>query len=99
MTTRRSIITGLSAFIAAPAIIRVAGIMPIRAVRYDVEFDDEFYDIICNFWPQYASSWPQTPGEFWPPVRGSTNWEPGVPIQSLLPNQQHAAIMRPVRIC
>ncbi|HWS65680.1 MAG TPA: hypothetical protein VN325_23210 [Steroidobacteraceae bacterium] len=43
MTTRRGFITGLGAlFIAAPAIVRVASIMPVRA--FDLDLTD--YDAI-----------------------------------------------------
>lgn len=33
MTTRRSFITGLVSFVAAPAIVRVSSIMPVKAER------------------------------------------------------------------
>ena len=43
MITRRNLISGLTAFIAAPAIIRVAGIMPIRAFTDDLIFESEVF--------------------------------------------------------
>lgn len=36
MTTRRALLTGLGALICAPAIVRIASIMPVRAWANDV---------------------------------------------------------------
>lgn len=42
--SRRSLIRGLGALIAAPAIVRVASIMPVKAFRFDTEqrFEQRF---------------------------------------------------------
>ena len=110
MITRRSVITGLTAFIVAPVLFVRKSVAKLRdgvAITFrpntspaspTFSIKGKTYDLKIDGKPfkagdLVAGSWPQTPGEFWPPVRGSTNWEPGAPIQSLLPNQQLAAII------
>lgn len=44
MLTRRGLITGLVSLVAAPAIVRVTSIMPVRRVQLA-----EFYDYPTNF--------------------------------------------------
>ncbi len=38
MTTRRLLITGLISFIAAPAIVRAASLMPVKGVVYQFKY-------------------------------------------------------------
>ena len=63
MISRRNLISGLTAFIAAPAIIRVAGIMPIRAFENN-PFITETYFVSQDAWIWAPINIP----EFWPDV-------------------------------
>jgi hypothetical protein len=42
MLTRRGLITGLISFVAAPAIVRVSSIMPVRPVKFVAGQTDQF---------------------------------------------------------
>ena len=42
MLTRRGLITGLVSFVAAPAIVRVSSIMPVRSVKFVARQTDQF---------------------------------------------------------
>ena len=90
MITRRSIITGITgitAFIAAPAIVRVASLMPIRAFDGQAVFESVGFIRFLHGTIRMSA------------ISNPTNWEPVGSFQRLLRPQQNAAIIRPVRIC
>jgi hypothetical protein len=45
-TSRRSLITGLVSFLAAPAVVRAASLMPVKALRSDVVIETWLEDLI-----------------------------------------------------
>ena len=56
--SRRRLITGLPAFIAAPAIIKIAGIMPIRA--FEPHSGGYYSEHLLGYWPietEIALAW------------------------------------------
>lgn len=73
MLTRRNLIAGLAAFIAAPAVIRVAQLMPVKAYDDGRIFTDEFLAAIAN-----GETWPKVP--FRPIFRDGWKLDPATKV-------------------
>lgn len=54
MINRRSLITDLISFVAAPAIVRASSLMPVKVVEAIVEYQNYGYDPIVNVFCQMS---------------------------------------------